>query len=86
VAPSTVSAILKVAGIEPTPSRAGPGWRRFLAAQAQTIIAVDFFHVETVFLRRLYVLFFIEHVTHRVHLGGVTAHPSGETTPPRHPA
>jgi transposase InsO family protein len=78
VAPSTVWAILKDAGIDPAPARAGPSWRQFLAAQAHSIIAVDFFHVETVFLRRVYVLFFIEHGTRRAHLAGVTAHPSGE--------
>jgi hypothetical protein len=78
VAPSTVWAILKDAGIDPARARAGPSWRQFLAAQAHSIIAVDFFHVETVLLRRLYVLFFIEHGTRRVHLAGVTTHPSGE--------
>jgi putative transposase len=78
VAPSTVWRILKDAGIDPAPSRAGPGWREFLTAQAHSILAVDFFHVETVFLRRLYVLAFIEHGTRRVHLAGVTACPTGE--------
>ncbi|GAA2412431.1 hypothetical protein GCM10010191_22320 [Actinomadura vinacea] len=78
VVPSTVWKILKDDGIDPAPLRAGPCWREFLAAQARTVLAVDFFHVETVFLRRLHVLFFIEHGIRRVHLAGVTAHPSGE--------
>jgi transposase InsO family protein len=52
--------------------------RRFLAGQATTILAADFFHVDTVFLRRPYILFFIEHGTRRVRLAGITAHPTGE--------
>jgi putative transposase len=52
VAPSTVWKILKDAGIDPAPRRAGQTWRAFLAAQAKTILAADFFHVDTVFLRR----------------------------------
>ena len=77
VAPSTVWQILKDAGIDPAPRRAGQTWRAFLAGQAKTILAADFFHVDTVFLRRLYVPFFIEHGTRRVHLAGITAHPTG---------
>jgi putative transposase len=56
---------------------AGPTWREFLAGQAHAIIACDFLVVETVLLKRLHVLVFIEHGTRRVHLGGVTAHPTG---------
>jgi len=78
LAPSTVWKILKDAGIDPAPTRSGQSWRAFLEAQAKTILAVDFFHVDTVFLRRLYVLFAIEHGTRRVHLAGITAHPTGE--------
>ena len=77
LAPSTVWQILKDAGIDPAPRRTGQTWRTFLTRQAKTILAADFFHVDTVFLRRLYVLFFIEHGTRHVHLAGITAHPSG---------
>ena len=77
VAASTVWKILKDAGIDPAPRRSGPTWRQFLAAQAHAILAVDFAHVDTVFLRRLYILVVIEHARRRVHLAGITAHPTG---------
>jgi putative transposase len=80
VAPSTVYEILRAAGIDPAPRRAGPTWRQFLHAQAAGILAVDFLHVDTVLLNRLYVLVFIGHDTRRMHLGGVTAHPAGDWT------
>jgi putative transposase len=80
VAPSTVWEILHAAGIDPAPRHLGPSWRQFLHAQAAGILAVDFLHVDTVLLSRLYVLIFIEHGTRRMHLGGVTAHPTGEWT------
>ena len=77
VAASTVWTILKAAGIDPAPARSGPTWRKFLSAQAQTILAIDFAHVDTVLLRRLYVLIVIEHSRRRVHIAGITAHPTG---------
>jgi transposase InsO family protein len=76
IAASTVWTILKKAGLDPAPRRSGPTWRQFLAAQAHAILAVDFAHVDTVFLRRLYLLVVIEHGTRRVHLAGITAHPT----------
>jgi len=80
VAPSTVWEILRAAGIDPAPRRSGPTWRQFLTAQAAGILAVDFLHVDTVLLKRMYVLVFIEHSTRRMHLGGVTANPTGDWT------
>jgi putative transposase len=65
-------------GHRPGPRRTGQAWRAFPGARAKTILAADFFHVDTVLLRRLYVLFVIEHGTRRVQLAGITAHPTGE--------
>src|SRR3954454_17495954 len=77
VAASTVWKILKAAGIDPAPQRSGPTWRQFLTAQAHAILALDFAHVDTVFLRRLYILVVVEHGRRRVHIAGITAHPTG---------
>ncbi|MFB9573493.1 integrase core domain-containing protein [Streptomyces yanii] len=78
VAASTVWEILQRAGVDPAPRRADRSWAKFLTAQAQGILAVDVFHVDTVFLRRLFVLFFIEHGTRRVHIAGVTRNVTAE--------
>jgi hypothetical protein len=80
IASSTVWQILRVAGIDPAPRRTGPTWKQFLTAQPGGILAVDFVHVDTVLLRRLYALIVIEHGTRRVHLAGITANPDGTWT------
>jgi putative transposase len=77
VAASTIWKILNQAGIDPATRRSGPTWRQFLTAQARTILSCDFFTVDTVFLQRIYVLFFVEIATRQVHVVGVTARPTG---------
>jgi len=80
IAPATVWEILRTARIDPAPRRSSPSWKRFLAMQARTVIATDFLHVDTVLLKRLYVLVFIEHGTRRIHIAGITVHPDGAWT------
>jgi putative transposase len=77
VSPSTIRRVLARAGLGPAPRSSGPGWREFLRAQAASIVACDFFTVESVLLRRYYVLFFIAHVSRRVWLAGCTTNPTG---------
>jgi putative transposase len=77
VSPSTVRRILLTAGLSPAPRRTGPSWRQFLRQQAASVLACDFFTVETISLRRFYVLFFIELESRRVHLAGCTTNPTG---------
>jgi transposase InsO family protein len=77
VSPTSVRRLLARAKLGPAPQRAGPSWREFLRAQAAGIVACDFFTVESVFLRRYYVFFFIGHASRRVWLAGCTKNPTG---------
>jgi putative transposase len=75
VGATTIRSLLRRADIPPAPRRSGPSWSEFLRVQAQGVMSCDLFTVETVFLRTLYVLFFIEVGTRRVRIAGVTANP-----------
>src|SRR5436309_1374388 len=77
LSPSTVRRLLASVGLEPAPRRGGTSWSVFLRRQAASMLACDFFMVETVSLRRFYVLFFIELESRRVHLAGCTTNPTG---------
>ena len=77
VAAATVRKLLREAGLGSAGRRAGPSWREFIRGQAASMLACDFFTVDTVFATRLYVLFFIELGSRRVHVSGCTQHPSG---------
>jgi transposase len=77
VSATTIRTILRRAGLGPVPHRNGPNWREFLSAQAKGIVACDFFTVETVFLKTLYVLVFMHIQTRRILGVGVSANPDG---------
>jgi transposase InsO family protein len=77
VSATAVRTTLRRHGLDPAPRRMATTWRVFLRQQAAGIVACDFFTVDSIWLRRLYVLFFIELDTRHVHLGGVTANPDG---------
>jgi transposase InsO family protein len=76
VSASSIRRVLRRNGLGPVPW-GGPTWREFLASQAHSVLATDFFTVDTVSLKQLYVLFVIELSTREVHILGVTEHPSG---------
>jgi putative transposase len=77
VSATTVRKLLREAGLGPAGERAGLSWREFIRHQAATMIACDFFTVETFRSTRLYVLFFIDLASRRVHLAGSSQNPSG---------
>ncbi len=77
LSPSTVRRLLASAGLEPAPRRGGTSWSAFLRGQAASMLACDFFTLETLSLRRFYVLFFIELESRHVHLAGCTTNPTG---------
>ena len=77
VSPTSIRRLLATAKLGPAPRRAGPSWREFLRAQAAGLVACDFFTVESVFLRRYYVLFFIGHASRRVWVAGCTMNATG---------
>jgi putative transposase len=76
VSATTVRTWLLKAGLGPAGRRGGTTWREFLRTHRKSALAVDFFTVDTIWLQRLYVLFFIELGSRRVHLAGCTANPS----------
>jgi hypothetical protein len=77
ISATSVRTILRRHPLGPAPRRGGPSWTQFLRSQAAGTLAYDFLTVETIGLTRLYVLFVIEREHRRVHLAGVTAHPTG---------
>jgi len=76
VSATAIRTLLRRSGLGPAPRRSGPTWREFLSAQAEGILAADFFTVESIWLRTLYVCFVIELQSRRVHLGGATGNPA----------
>jgi hypothetical protein len=73
---TTVRNVLARAGVPPAPQRAQTSWRSFLRQHAATTLACDFFTVETVWLRRVYVLFFISLGTRRIEFVACTTNPN----------
>jgi len=77
ISATSVRNVLRRHRVRPAPRASGPSWSQFLRAQATGTLACDFFSVDTITLRQLYVLFFIDLELRKVFLAGVTAHPIG---------
>jgi putative transposase len=76
VSASSICRIPRAHGLDHAPRRASSSWRSFVRQQATSILACDFFTLDTIFLQCVYVLFVIELASRRVHLAGVTDHPT----------
>jgi transposase InsO family protein len=76
----TIRRILAAAGLAPAPRGASPTWQQFLACLASGVLACNFLRVDTVFFKRLYIFLVMEIETRRVHIRGVTEHPTGAWT------
>jgi transposase InsO family protein len=77
VSATSVRKVLLEAGLQPAPQRTHSSWRAFLRAQAASTLACDFLTVETIFLQRIYVLFFISLATRRVEYVACSSNPDG---------
>jgi putative transposase len=80
ISATTVRSVLLEAGVPPAPESAGLSWRAFLRQQAATALACDFLTVETAFLQRVYVLFFISLATRRIEYVACSSNPDGAWT------
>jgi putative transposase len=84
VSATSVRKVLLAGGLQPAPERARPSWRAFLRAQAASILACDFLTVETAFLQRIYVLFFISLATRRIEYVACASNPDGRWVTSKH--